>query len=65
MAANGQIEITSSGGPDQQELAWSFDNSLGLGNGWNDVVLNLKDGIKAGSDANLSAITFMKFIIPG
>lgn len=65
MAANGAIEITSSGSPDQQELAWSFDNSLGLGNGWNDVVLNLKDGIKTGGDANLSAITFMRIYHTG
>jgi hypothetical protein len=53
-----QFELTSSGGPDVNEVSWSVDEMGGLNNGWNKVELSLS---KAGNDVNLQAITFLRF----
>jgi hypothetical protein len=62
MAADGQIEITSSGQPDVQELSWLFRN-LDLHSGWNNLELKLSDGNDAG--VNLRAINFMRIYHTG
>ena len=54
----GQLEITSSGGPDSQEINWTFDK-LNLNNGWNELNLKLSDGKDSGID--LSAVNFVRF----
>ncbi len=51
-----QLEITSSGGPDVNEVNWSIDE-MNLFNGWNKVELSLA---KAGDDVDLSAINFLR-----
>ncbi|WP_262245898.1 DUF3823 domain-containing protein [Parapedobacter soli] len=55
------IEITSSGGPDNQELSWNF-SMLTLHNGWNKIDLKLSDAIidNRGGDINLSAVNYFR-----
>lgn len=64
MINDGQIEISSSGGPDVNELHWSFSNALNLANGWNNIILKLSDGETSGGEANLAAINFVRFYRP-
>src|SRR5665647_2897923 len=56
----GQIEITSSGNPDSQELHWNFNSQLRLANGWNKVVLKLSEAEVSGGNLNLKAINFFR-----
>ncbi len=56
----GQIEITSSGGPDNQELHWNFTSELRLVNGWNKVVLKLSEAESNGGAIDLHGITFFR-----
>jgi hypothetical protein len=53
---NNQFELTSSGGPDVNEVSWDIAE-MGLNNGWNKVELSLA---KAGNDVDLSALTFIR-----
>ena len=64
MISDGQIEISSSGGPDVNELHWSFSDALNLVNGWNNIILKLSDAEISGGDANLAAINFVRFYRP-
>ncbi|WP_298652271.1 DUF3823 domain-containing protein [uncultured Proteiniphilum sp.] len=56
----GQIEITSSGNPDSQELHWNFMSQLRLRNGWNKVVLKLSEAEVSGGNIDLTAINFFR-----
>lgn len=56
----GQIEITSSGEPDNQELHWNFTSELRLANGWNKVILKLSEAESSGGDIDLQSITFFR-----
>lgn len=56
----GQIEITSSGNPDSQELTWNFMSQLRLVNGWNKVVLKLSEAGVTGGNIDLKAINFFR-----
>jgi hypothetical protein len=56
----GQIELTSSGNPDSQELHWNFTSERRLQNGWNKVVLKLSDAEETGGRLDLSAINFFR-----
>jgi hypothetical protein len=56
----GQIEITSSGNPDSQELHWNFMSQLRLRNGWNKVVLKLSEAEVTGGNIDLTAINFFR-----
>ncbi|OQB30698.1 MAG: hypothetical protein BWY08_01059 [Bacteroidetes bacterium ADurb.Bin174] len=56
----GQIEITSSGNPDSQELHWNFMSQLRLKNGWNKVVLKLSEGEETGGKIDLSRVNFFR-----
>jgi len=58
-SAGGQIEISSSGKNDQDELNWSVKD-LNLSNGWNKVHLAIADAGKMG-EPDLSAINFFRF----
>jgi len=53
----GQIEITSSGTCDVQELGWSIPT---LNKGWNKIVLKLSDGVARGGDIDLKHINFFR-----
>ena len=55
------IEITSSGGPDSQELHWDF-SMLSLHSGWNKIDLKLSDAVidNRGGDINLHAINYFR-----
>ena len=55
----GQIEITSSGGPDTDEYNWLVKD-LNLNNGWNDLHLRIGDANVMGSP-DLSAIDYFRF----
>jgi len=54
---DGQIEITSSGQADVNELAWPVPS---LNSGWNKVILKLSDGITRGGDINLKAVNYFR-----
>lgn len=56
----GQIEITSGGNPDVEELHWNFFGDLRLHNGWNRIVLKLSEAEAVGGEIDLSAITFFR-----
>lgn len=56
----GQIEISSSGKPDNQELHWNFTDELHLANGWNKLVLKLSEAGAEGGAINLHGITFFR-----
>ena len=55
----GQVEITSSGGPDVDEYNW-FVKCLELKNGWNQIYLKLTHANKNGNP-DLRAINFFRF----
>ena len=54
----GQLEITSGGTCDSQEINWTFDK-LNLNTGWNELNLKLSDGANSGID--LSAVNYIRF----
>lgn len=56
----GQIELTSSGNPDSQELAWNFTSERRLQNGWNRVMLKFSEAGETGGKLDLSAINFFR-----
>jgi hypothetical protein len=55
-----QIEITSSGTWDQQEIHWDVNKNMGLITGWNHLELKLADGVDDGK-CNIKAINFVRF----
>lgn len=55
---DGQVELTSSGGPDADEYSWSVA-SLGLTNGWNHVRLQISAANTTGSP-DLEAINYFR-----
>lgn len=58
--STGQIEITSSGGPDVNEFNWPTA-SLSLQNGWNEVKLKVSQASASGDGgADLDAINFFR-----
>lgn len=57
-SGDGQIEITSSGGPDTDEYSWGIA-SLGLKSGWNELVLPVSSATKSGNP-DLNAINFFR-----
>lgn len=56
-----QIELTSSGGPDSQELTWNF-TMLKLNNGWNKIDLKLSDAVNddRGGEIRLNAVNYIR-----
>jgi hypothetical protein len=56
----GQIELTSSGNPDSQELHWNFTSERRLQNGWNKVALKLSGAEETGGRLDLSAVNFFR-----
>ncbi|MBP5505816.1 MAG: hypothetical protein J6X89_06925 [Bacteroidales bacterium] len=56
----GQVELTSSNNPDAQELGWSTAFLSNCKTGWNEVVLDFKDGDFA-ADFNPAAINWFRF----
>jgi len=56
----GQIELSSSGAADKQELGWATVSFLKYcQNGWNDITLDFDRGTDGGCD--LSAINWFRF----
>jgi uncharacterized protein YjdB len=57
---DGELEITSFGGPDNQELGWTI-STLNLVDGWNDLELKLSGAkVQGGEDINLSQLNFLR-----
>lgn len=57
----GQMELTSSGEPDKEELTWMIvPSNLNLKAGWNQIVLKFKDAGTTGGAINLNAIKFFR-----
>ncbi|MCQ2448576.1 MAG: sialate O-acetylesterase [Clostridia bacterium] len=59
-SGDGQLELTSSGQSDVQELNWSVPK-LGLKSGWNELRLCLANGNNAKQDFDLSKINYLRF----
>ena len=57
-ASTGQIEISSSGNADQNELNWALPNNLV--NGWNLVDVKLSAGTASGGDVDLKNMNFFR-----
>jgi len=55
--SGGQIEITSSGHADTNELGWAIPT---LVNGWNKVTLKLSNGTTRDGDVNLAKVNFFR-----
>lgn len=63
---DGQIEITSSGGADQQEYNWLTRDVFGNGKiqtGWNKIVLKLSTANSSNGGANLAAINYFRIYV--
>jgi hypothetical protein len=60
--SNNEIEITSGGDADRNELHWDM-KSLGLVDGWNKLELKLSSAIVSGGDINLSAVNFFRIYL--
>ena len=58
------VELTSSGGPDVEELQWALTAGVDLTNGWNEVVLYFDEAAKKGV-TDLSAINFIRIFQGG
>jgi len=54
----GQLEITSAGGPDEEEYNWAVSD-LNLSNGWNELHLQISTANKMG-EPDLSGINFFR-----
>lgn len=61
--SDGQIEVTSSGVPDQQEYNWPTSILNPLQTGWNLVKLKLSDAGESGGGADLSKINFFRIYL--
>ena len=57
-AGDGQIEISSSGGPDQNEFHWVVRPELEAG--WNELYLKLSEANETGGLADLTAINYFR-----
>jgi flagellar hook-basal body complex protein FliE len=69
--ANAQLELTSSGTVDKEEIAWSLEQILAgiqgdIVAGWNHVVLHMSDATPCGEEAfDISRINFFRFFMVG
>lgn len=62
----GQIEITSSGKADSQEIGWNLPGCLsGLQTGWNHIELALSDGVIKGGEFNPDNVNWFRFYASG
>ncbi len=55
----GEIEISSSGGPEDEITNWTLDKSQ-VTDGWNQLHLQVNQGLQAGGGANLDSINFFR-----
>jgi hypothetical protein len=55
----GQIDISSSGGPDTEVSSWGLDKNL-VADGWNHLQLQLNLANQVGGGANLDSINFFR-----
>ncbi|MEX0980729.1 MAG: T9SS type A sorting domain-containing protein [Bacteroidales bacterium] len=55
----GEIEISSSGGQDDQEFHWLFSND-DVTDGWNEMQLQISTANQVGGEANLDSINFFR-----
>ena len=58
--SGGQIEISSSGKADNNELSWRFSEIDKLETGWNTLDLQLSKANKVGGDIDLSAVNWFR-----
>ena len=57
---DGQFELTSSGGPDANEISWVIPTTVELKDGWNELLLG---PIDPSTDCDLSAVNFMRLYL--
>lgn len=60
--AGGQMEFTSSGGPDSLEMSWDLSKYL-TRSGWNEVVLPLSEAAQVGGGADLTALNYIRIYV--
>ncbi len=58
----GQVEFTSSGGPDNREMSWEIKEYL-TKNGWNEVALPLSEAAEVAGGADLSMMNFIRIYL--
>ena len=61
LITGGEIELTSSGGPDQQEIHWNVKDQI-TKNGWNELSLPLSSGIPVSGSGPLSGALNLKAV---
>ncbi len=62
MDMSGQLEITSSGGADQEEYHWRL-SQMDLQNGWNNVYLTFREAYNTNGAADLTNINYMRIYV--
>lgn len=62
-AKNSQIELSSSGGPDKDEIHWFPSQIENPQNGWNKVELKLSEGEAQGGTIDLANINFFRIYL--
>ena len=58
----GQLEFTSSGGPDNMEMSWDISKYL-TQSGWNEVVLPMKEANAVGGGADLTMLNYIRMYL--
>lgn len=58
----GQIEISSSGGCDVNEMNWSFDQAV-TKQGWNDIYLAIPSGGSTGGSIDLTKVNYIRIYV--
>jgi len=56
---DGQLELTSSGKPDVEELSWTFPAAFEFKDGWNELLLE----VDPNTECNLAAVNFMRLYL--
>lgn len=65
-ALNGQVEISSSGGPDTDEYHWEFNGfTEDLHTGWNKIVLRIDENTGKDGTPDLENINFFRIYLVG
>lgn len=61
----GQIELTSGGGPDVEEIAWHPEVAISVNKGWNYVELNLNQITSNVGNIDLSSVNYFRWYTDG
>ncbi|RLD08597.1 MAG: hypothetical protein DRI65_01805 [Chloroflexota bacterium] len=57
---NSQIELSSAGTPDTDDVFWELDSEFSAVNGWNSLTLYLRNAQNTAGELNLNAINYIR-----